>query len=188
MRAHKQVWVYGNSFKSSLVAVVVPKPEAIKEWAKGAGKTGECVCSIERERDGYRVTTVAVRQHSQRALQSHNPATVSTTQRCRAHTAGLDLKAYPSSHGFASQHNHPAICMAVCSTCSCTCGGLLLATVAANAHTAAAALCADAYGQRSQPLWPATARRRSSSSSRRCTVPLLLPPCALMRTLPRAHH
>lgn len=35
-----QVWVYGNSFKSSLVAIVVPKVDAIKEWAKSKGKTG----------------------------------------------------------------------------------------------------------------------------------------------------
>lgn len=39
--AHTQVWVYGNSFKSSLVAIVVPKAEAIKDWAKANGKTGE---------------------------------------------------------------------------------------------------------------------------------------------------
>eukprot|EP00879_Flechtneria_rotunda_P001890 GHRR01002062.1.p1 GENE.GHRR01002062.1~~GHRR01002062.1.p1 ORF type:complete len:668 (+),score=222.63 GHRR01002062.1:317-2320(+) len=36
----EQVWVYGNSFKSSLVAVVVPKHDAIIEWAKGKGKSG----------------------------------------------------------------------------------------------------------------------------------------------------
>jgi hypothetical protein len=36
----EQVWVYGNSFKSTLVAVVVPKPDAIKDWAKANGKTG----------------------------------------------------------------------------------------------------------------------------------------------------
>lgn len=41
-----QVWVYGNSFKSSLIAVVVPKPEAIKDWAKSKGKTGVCVCVV----------------------------------------------------------------------------------------------------------------------------------------------
>jgi long-chain acyl-CoA synthetase len=35
-----QVWVYGNSFESSLVAVVVPKADAIKDWAKANGKTG----------------------------------------------------------------------------------------------------------------------------------------------------
>lgn len=35
-----QVWVYGNSFKSTLVAVAVPKVDAIKEWAKSNGKTG----------------------------------------------------------------------------------------------------------------------------------------------------
>ena len=37
----EQVWVYGNSFKSCLVAVVVPKTTALMDWAKGAGKTGE---------------------------------------------------------------------------------------------------------------------------------------------------
>jgi len=36
----EQVWVYGNSFKSCLVAVVVPKKNALMDWAKGAGKTG----------------------------------------------------------------------------------------------------------------------------------------------------
>jgi long-subunit acyl-CoA synthetase (AMP-forming) len=44
----EQVWVYGNSFKSTLVAVVVPKPDAIKDWAKANGKTGRqtsCICA-----------------------------------------------------------------------------------------------------------------------------------------------
>lgn len=36
-----QVWVYGNSFKSVLVAVVVPKDDAIKAWAAANGKSGE---------------------------------------------------------------------------------------------------------------------------------------------------
>jgi long-chain acyl-CoA synthetase len=39
--AVEQVWVYGNSYKSCLVAVVVPKQEALLEWAKGQGKKGE---------------------------------------------------------------------------------------------------------------------------------------------------
>jgi long-chain acyl-CoA synthetase len=33
----EQVWVYGNSFKSQLVAVVVPAAPALKAWAKEAG-------------------------------------------------------------------------------------------------------------------------------------------------------
>jgi len=37
----EQVWVYGNSFKSTLVAIVVPKVDAIKEWGKSKGKTGD---------------------------------------------------------------------------------------------------------------------------------------------------
>lgn len=36
-----QVWVYGNSFKSQLVAVVVPKEDALKDWAAANGKSGE---------------------------------------------------------------------------------------------------------------------------------------------------
>ncbi|WIA35224.1 hypothetical protein OEZ86_003686 [Tetradesmus obliquus] len=36
----EQVWVYGNSFKSVLVAVVVPKDDAIKAWAAANGKSG----------------------------------------------------------------------------------------------------------------------------------------------------
>eukprot|EP00878_Enallax_costatus_P034556 GHUV01038321.1.p1 GENE.GHUV01038321.1~~GHUV01038321.1.p1 ORF type:complete len:126 (+),score=25.90 GHUV01038321.1:143-520(+) len=39
--AAEQVWVYGDSFKSSLVAVVVPKKDAVLDWAKSAGKQGE---------------------------------------------------------------------------------------------------------------------------------------------------
>jgi long-chain acyl-CoA synthetase len=31
----EQVWVYGNSFKNSLVAVVVPKEKELLAWAKG---------------------------------------------------------------------------------------------------------------------------------------------------------
>jgi hypothetical protein len=38
-----QVWVYGNSFKSVLVAVVVPKEESIKAWAAANGKSGEWI-------------------------------------------------------------------------------------------------------------------------------------------------
>ncbi|GLI61184.1 hypothetical protein VaNZ11_003476 [Volvox africanus] len=37
----EQVWVYGNSFESCLVAVVVPVKEAITAWAKEAGVAGE---------------------------------------------------------------------------------------------------------------------------------------------------
>lgn len=36
-----QVWVYGDSFKSHLVAVVVPKQDAVMDWAKLKGKQGE---------------------------------------------------------------------------------------------------------------------------------------------------
>lgn len=35
-----QVWVYGDSFKSFLVAVVVPQSAYIKSWASGKGMEG----------------------------------------------------------------------------------------------------------------------------------------------------
>ncbi|PNW73635.1 hypothetical protein CHLRE_13g566650v5 [Chlamydomonas reinhardtii] len=37
----EQVWVYGNSFESCLVAVVVPAKDVITAWAKEQGVTGE---------------------------------------------------------------------------------------------------------------------------------------------------
>jgi len=36
-----QVWVYGNSFESSLVAVVNPNKQALERWAESNGVTGE---------------------------------------------------------------------------------------------------------------------------------------------------
>ena len=36
-----QVWVYGNSFESFLVAVVVPEKQAIEDWAALNGKSGD---------------------------------------------------------------------------------------------------------------------------------------------------
>ena len=43
----EQIWVYGNSFESSLVAVVVPKPSALQHLAANAGVTGspEALCT-----------------------------------------------------------------------------------------------------------------------------------------------
>ncbi len=36
--AVEQIWVYGNSFESCLVAVVVPAAGQLRAWAAGAGK------------------------------------------------------------------------------------------------------------------------------------------------------
>jgi long-chain acyl-CoA synthetase len=36
-----QVWVYGNSFESFLVAVVVPERQALEEWAAANNKAGD---------------------------------------------------------------------------------------------------------------------------------------------------
>lgn len=46
---HK-IWVYGDSFKSMLVAVVVPHQENTKAWASTNGYTGKFsdLCSLEQ--------------------------------------------------------------------------------------------------------------------------------------------
>lgn len=36
-----QIWIYGNSFESFLVAVANPKPQAIEHWAKDNGVSGD---------------------------------------------------------------------------------------------------------------------------------------------------
>lgn len=36
-----QIWIYGNSFESFLVAVVVPERKAIEEWASNNQETGD---------------------------------------------------------------------------------------------------------------------------------------------------
>ena len=42
-----QVWVYGNSFESSLVAVVNPNKQALERWAESNGVTGEFAAICE---------------------------------------------------------------------------------------------------------------------------------------------
>jgi len=41
------VWVYGNSFESSLVAVVNPNKQALERWAESNGVTGEFAAICE---------------------------------------------------------------------------------------------------------------------------------------------
>ena len=36
-----QIWVYGNSFESTLLAVCVPNEAALTEWAKSNGVEGD---------------------------------------------------------------------------------------------------------------------------------------------------
>lgn len=45
---YTQIWVYGDSFKSMLVAVIVPNPETVNRWAKDLGftKPFEELCSL----------------------------------------------------------------------------------------------------------------------------------------------
>lgn len=47
-----KVWVYGNSFESFLVAVVVPEKQAIEDWAALNGKSGDYaeLCSDPKAR------------------------------------------------------------------------------------------------------------------------------------------
>jgi long-chain acyl-CoA synthetase len=35
-----QIWVYGNSFESTLVAVAVPNEKALMDWASSNGEDG----------------------------------------------------------------------------------------------------------------------------------------------------
>ena len=48
----EQVWVYGNSFESSVISVVVPKEAAIEAWAKEQGKSGDvaALCKLPEAR------------------------------------------------------------------------------------------------------------------------------------------
>lgn len=41
----EQIWVYGNSYESSLVAVVVPQQNALKSWAAKQDLHGSCEVS-----------------------------------------------------------------------------------------------------------------------------------------------
>ena len=36
-----QIWVYGNSFESSLVAVAIPNQQVLEDWAKTNGEEGD---------------------------------------------------------------------------------------------------------------------------------------------------
>ena len=42
-----QIWVYGNSYESTLVAIVVPDKKTLMSWASenGAGSDFKAVCS-----------------------------------------------------------------------------------------------------------------------------------------------
>jgi len=37
------IWVYGNSFESSLVAVAIPNQQALESWATSNGETGDYI-------------------------------------------------------------------------------------------------------------------------------------------------
>lgn len=45
-----QIWVYGNSLESTLVAVVVPESHILTDWAKQAGVEGDlaAICKSDK--------------------------------------------------------------------------------------------------------------------------------------------
>ncbi|KAL9263382.1 Long chain acyl-CoA synthetase 4-like protein [Drosera capensis] len=47
------IWVYGNSFRSFLVAVVVPNKQALEAWAEGCGLSGDfkSLCENPKAKD-----------------------------------------------------------------------------------------------------------------------------------------
>jgi len=45
-----QIWVYGNSFESSLIAVVNPNQQALERWAEQNGITGSFAELCEHSR------------------------------------------------------------------------------------------------------------------------------------------
>ena len=49
----EQIWVYGNSFESTLVAVVVPTEEGLKAWASQNGMDADfaAICRDKRTND-----------------------------------------------------------------------------------------------------------------------------------------
>jgi long-chain acyl-CoA synthetase len=56
-----QVWVYGSSFKSCIVAVVVPSPTGVKAWAASKGITGEIaeICANPKAKEAMVAELVA---------------------------------------------------------------------------------------------------------------------------------
>jgi long-chain acyl-CoA synthetase len=49
----EQIWVYGNSFESTLVAVVVPNEDALKSWAadNGVGSDFDAILADPKTND-----------------------------------------------------------------------------------------------------------------------------------------
>ena len=45
-----QIWIYGNSFESFLVAVINPNQQALEKWAEENGVTGDFAYLCENTR------------------------------------------------------------------------------------------------------------------------------------------
>lgn len=48
LKIKHQIWVYGDSYQSKLIAVVHPKPHALKQWAKDSGVEGASSMTYEQ--------------------------------------------------------------------------------------------------------------------------------------------
>lgn len=48
--SREQIWVYGNSFESYLVAVAVPNQQVLEDWAKSNGEEGDFTTLCKRPR------------------------------------------------------------------------------------------------------------------------------------------
>ena len=88
-----QIWVYGNSYESTLVAIVVPDKKQLMGWAKenGLGSDFKTVCQKPEVRPP--------------ACCTGRPSTLHSRARC----VGLQLEWAPSAMGYA-QTSLPACC------------------------------------------------------------------------------
>ncbi len=58
--AVEQIWVYGNSYESTLVAVVVPDKKELMGWAKENGVDGDFEALVKSPKVGPLNTTCAL--------------------------------------------------------------------------------------------------------------------------------
>eukprot|EP00761_Pharyngomonas_kirbyi_P013628 gb/GECH01013657.1/.p1 GENE.gb/GECH01013657.1/~~gb/GECH01013657.1/.p1 ORF type:complete len:677 (+),score=162.47 gb/GECH01013657.1/:1-2031(+) len=63
----QQIFVYGNSYRRQLVAIVVPDPEYVETWARGAGISDdsvEALCSNEKLKNAILADLKEMRMHT----------------------------------------------------------------------------------------------------------------------------
>jgi long-chain acyl-CoA synthetase len=67
-----QIWVYGSSFESSLVAVVIPTKAELESWAKSQGIEGnfQAICQNPKAKE-YVLKELSATQKSNKVLYYH---------------------------------------------------------------------------------------------------------------------